>query len=87
VPRESTSTRGEYGLTLTVDVRVNPSIEFINTRSEFFGVEIEGSFIGGNKMVECTIENAKDFRRFVVHDGVEFLIPEKGNGKSGSKWV
>lgn len=66
---------------LTVDVGIDPFIKLVDTRSELFGVEIEGSFIGGNKVIEGRVEHADDLRRFVVYDGLELFVPEDGDGK------
>lgn len=76
--------RGEnkYEQRLTIDVGINPTVEFVNTRSELFGIEVKGSFVGGDKMIEGRIEDADYFGRFVVHNSLVFLIPEDGDSES-----
>lgn len=37
---------------LTVDVGVNPAINFINIGSKLLRIEVKGSFIGGKKVVK-----------------------------------
>lgn len=72
---------------LTIDVRINQVVQFIDLRTKLLRIKIKGSFIGGDKVVECSIKNANNFRRFVVHDRVEFLVIKERNRKSAGALV
>lgn len=73
------------GSTLTVEIGINPLVKLVDTRSEFFRIEIKGSFVGGDKVIKCRVKHANNFGRLVIHDGVEFLIPHERDCKSNIK--
>lgn len=46
---------------LTVDVGINPVVKFIDLGSKVFRIEVEGSLVGRNKVIEGSVEDTNDF--------------------------
>jgi hypothetical protein len=65
------------GVKPTVDGRINPLIERVDLSAVFSRVDVHLSLLrsDGSVVVERGVEDADDLRAFVVHDGVEFLVP------------
>ena len=67
----------------TVDVIVNPPIQFIDLCLMFLWVEIQIGLIFGQQVVERRIEDTNDLGTLVIHDCMLFLVPENRNSEPG----
>jgi len=64
-----------------VDGIVHPRVDRVDLLAVLFRVDIDRRFGGGNQLVEGGVEDADDFRAFVVDDRLCFLVPENWDGK------
>ncbi len=64
---------------LTVDVVINPSVNFVDLRLVCFWINVDCCPFFRYKVIKSDVENADDFRRFVIHDDIQFLVPKDGN--------
>lgn len=67
----------------TVHGVVHPLVDRVNLLAVLLGVDIDGRFLGGKQVVEGGVEDANDFRAFVVDDRLRFLVPENRDSESG----
>lgn len=63
-----------------VQVIVDPSVSFVDGRQEACRTQVK-SWVTSN-LIELGIEHTDNFGTLVVDDGVEFLIPEDGDGET-----
>ena len=65
----------------TVHGIVHPRVYRVDLLAVLLGVDIDGRLFGGKQVVECGVEDADDFRAFVVDNRVRLLVPENRDGE------
>jgi len=66
----------------TVDGVINPFINGINFSAEGLRVDIYGSFIYWDNIIEGRVEDANDLGTFVIDDCVALLVPKDRDAES-----